>query len=149
DAIRANAVVVDPNQAGRVIFLTDTAKSGMQTLDNGKTMVGDVWFAGYPPPGIGQSATDIPWLQNSDTSYFTLGDAKFDPATGRLYIAEGIGVWWTYWPRRFKAFTYYSQSLGIEELVANDILVPPGGRPITASWDRPFFRSNNPTEFPT
>jgi len=148
-AITANAVAVDPNQAGRVIFLTDNAKSGMETLDSGVTMVGDVWYPRYPVPGISQVATDVPWLQDSGTSYLTLGDAMIDPTNGRLYIAEGLGVWWANWPKTFTGFIYYSQSLGIEELVANDIVAPPGGKPITASWDRPFFRSNDPAEFPS
>lgn len=147
--IEANAVVVDPNQAGRVIFLTENAKSGMETLDDGASMVGDVWYPTYPASGIQQEATDIPWLQGSDTRYFTLGDAKMDPTDGRLYIAEGIGVWWADWPKTYSPFVYHSQSLGIEELVANDILAPPGGRPITASWDRPFFYSDNPDKFPS
>lgn len=148
-AIGAYAVAVDPNQPGRVIFLSDNAKSGGETLDNGATTVGDVWYAHYPPPGVDQIAKDIPWLQDSDTSYFTLGDAKINPTNGRLYIAEGIGVWWADWPKTFTAFSYHSQSSGIEELVTNDIIVPPGGKPITASWDRPFFRSDNRDEYPS
>jgi hypothetical protein len=147
--IQANAVAVDPKQPGRVIFLTDSAKGGMETLDNGATMVGDTWYAKYPAPGIGQVATDIAWLQTSDTEYFTLGDAKIDPTDGRLYIAEGIGVWWADWPKKFQGFKYTSQSLGIEQLVANDIIAPQGGHPVTASWDRPFFYSANPEVFPS
>src|SRR5262249_49952113 len=75
--------------------------------------------------------------------------AMIDPTDGRLYVAEGIGVWWADWPRTFTGFIYTSQSLGIEELVATEIIAPPGGKPIVASWDRPFFRSDDPQEFPS
>jgi photosystem II stability/assembly factor-like uncharacterized protein len=149
-AMVAYAVAVDPNQAGRVIFISDTAKAGWETLDNGATLVGNSeWFPAYPPSGINQVATDIPWLQNSDTSYMTLGDAKIDPTNRRLYIAEGVGVWWTNWPQTFSPFTYYSQSLGIEELVANDIVVPAGGKPLLGVWDRGVFRSDDPDKYPS
>ena len=145
-----HAVVTDPSEAGRVIFISDTAKSGIETLDNGVTMVGnDTWYPTYPRGGIRQVANDIPWLEHSDTGYMTLGDAKIDPTDGKLYTAEGIGVWWTYWPKTFTSFTYNSQSLGIEELVANDILAPAGGRPLFGVWDRGIFRSDSPDTYPS
>src|SRR5262249_4948503 len=150
--ISAGAIAVDPKQPGRVVFVASatSAKSGWETLDNGATLVGnDRWFFAYPRPGIKQVADDIPWLQNSDNNFMTLGDAMIDPTDGRLYVAEGIGVWWADWPRTFTGFIYTSQSLGIEELVATEIIAPPGGKPIVASWDRSFFRSDDPQEFPS
>ena len=45
--------------------------------------------------------------------------------------------------------TYNDQSLGIEQLVANEIIVPPGGNPVLASWDRPFFYINNVNAYPS
>lgn len=146
----ASAIVTDPNWRGRVIFSGPAGgKSGLETLDNGKTWVGHgSWFPKYPSPGQRQIATDIPWLANSDTSYMTIGDMQIDPTDGLVYFAEGIGVWKADWPRTFVSFDWISQTRGIEELVANDIIVPPGGKPLTASWDRPFFRSDEPNTFP-
>ena len=40
-------------------------------------------------------------------------------------------------------------SVGIENLVANEIIVPPGGNPVLASWDRPFFYITNPNAYPS
>ena len=40
-------------------------------------------------------------------------------------------------------------SAGIENLVANEILVPPGGDPVLASWDRPFFYITNLNAYPS
>jgi hypothetical protein len=67
-----------------------------------------------------------------------------DPATpDLLWFAEGIGVWRANVPadRADPApIAFISQSAGIEQLVANQILSPPGGKPLLASWDRPVFR---------
>ena len=45
--------------------------------------------------------------------------------------------------------TWTDQSVGIENLVANEIIVPPGGDPVLASWDRPFFYITNPNAYPS
>ena len=45
--------------------------------------------------------------------------------------------------------TWTDQSVGIENLVATEIIVPPGGNPILASWDRPFFEITNPNAYPS
>jgi photosystem II stability/assembly factor-like uncharacterized protein len=145
----AKTIVTDPNRPGRVILSGPSGgKAGLETLDNGLTWVGG-WQWNYPPPGQKQIATDIPWLAHSDTSYMTIGDMKIDPTDGLVYFAEGIGVWKADWPKSHVAFDWISQSLGIEELVANDIIAPPGGKLLTASWDRPFFRSDDPAKFPS
>ena len=49
------------------------------------------------------------------------------------------------------ALTWIDFSVGIENLVANAILVPPvnGSAPILASWDRPFFKITNLNAYPT
>lgn len=145
----AKTIVTDPNRSGRVILSGPSGgKAGLETLDNGLTWVGG-WQWNYPPPGQKQIATDIPWLAHSDTTYMTIGDMKIDPTDGLVYFAEGIGVWKADWPKSHVTFDWISQSLGIEELVANDIIAPPGGERITASWDRPFFRSDDPVKFPS
>ena len=45
--------------------------------------------------------------------------------------------------------TWNDQSVGIEQLVANQIIVPPGGKPVVASWDRPFFYVSDPNAYPS
>ncbi len=147
----AQTVCADPNRAGRLIISGPSGgKSGRETLNNGVTWVGnDTWFATYPKGGQGQIANDIPWLATADTSFMTVGDMKIDKSDGLVYFAEGVGVWKTNWPTTFVSFNWTSQSLGIEELVANDVVCPVGGVPILAVWDRGVFRSSNPNTFPT
>ena len=50
---------------------------------------------------------------------------------------------------RPRTLTWTDMSVGIENLVANEIIVPPGGDPVLASWDRPFFYISNPNAYPS
>jgi hypothetical protein len=95
-----------------------------------------------------RTATDIPWLANTNESFMTAGKIMID-STGRLIFCEGIGVWTTSSPQAATT-AYQSQSKGIEELVPNQICVPPGGNPIFSAWDRPVFRGLiNPNSYPS
>src|SRR6185437_11824024 len=73
----------------------------------------------------------------------------FDPLVqGKLWTSDGVGVWNTNLPQTANGLiTWNSQSAGIEQLVANEIIVPPGGHPVLASWDRPFVYEANPDSF--
>jgi hypothetical protein len=81
------------------------------------------------------------------------GDMLFDPLIpNRLWFAEGIGVWRANIPDEAaspKSVTFVSQSKGIEQLVANQILAPPSGKPLVASWDRPVFYIDDPNSYPS
>ena len=63
----------------------------------------------------------------------------------KLWTSDGVGVWnTTNLPTsNFQWYTpviWNDQSVGIEQLVANEIIVPPGGHPVVASWDRAILR---------
>ena len=79
----------------------------------------------------------------------------FDPLVpNKLWASDGVGVWnTTNLPTaNFQWNTpvvWNDQSIGIEQLVANEIIVPPGGHPVLASWDRPFFYVANPNTYPS
>ena len=70
-----------------------------------------------------------------------------------LIASAGVGVWTTSLPTtNFTTNTpvvWTSESIGIEQLVANEIIVPPGGDPVLASWDRPFFYIDNANAYPS
>ena len=91
----------------------------------------------------------FPGLGGPHETYMSNGDMRIDPSDGKLYFAEGIGVWQTTFPRTEQPFNWYSQSKGIEQLVANWIWSVPGGALFVTSWDRPIFRSTNPEVFPS
>jgi photosystem II stability/assembly factor-like uncharacterized protein len=122
--------------------------------------------AGSTWSGYGNSetlvSTDIPWLAagnynpSGGFSYLDAGGLAFSPVTnGQLTLSAGTGVWTTTLPSSgFTSTTPYmwtDMSVGIEQLVANAILVPPvtGSSPILASWDRPFFKITNFNVYPS
>jgi hypothetical protein len=139
-----HTVMVDPFNPAHLVV---GAPSGalQQSLDGGKT------WSGYDI-NYSLSATDIPWLATT-SKYMTNGGMVFDPKVpGKLWASDGVGVWHTTLPQQFTSSTpivWNSQSAGIEQLVSNEVLVPPGGHPVVASWDRSFFYVNNPDTYPS
>lgn len=94
--------------------------------------------------GIG----DIPWLgwaqgAGGTNRFCDCTQAAFDQTgTNTLYATMGIGVMHQN-PTATNGVDppWQFQSLGIEELVANVGVTPPGGSFLAATWDRPFFNS--------
>ena len=107
------------------------------------------------------TSADIPWLADAQqveggaTNFLSLGGATFNPTNpSQMILTGGTGVWTTTQVPISGAtsstpVTWTDQSVGIENLVANEIIVPPGGDPVLASWDRPFFKITNPNSYPT
>jgi hypothetical protein len=140
-----DTVLVDPFDASRVVAVRDGGYLDISG-DRGATWSGILWGPGHNI----LVAPDIPWLGWTAETYMSTGDMLFDPVTaGRVWFAEGIGVWYTDLPATPpSAITFTSQSAGIEQLVANEIVAPPGGQPVVASWDRPVFYIADPEVFP-
>jgi hypothetical protein len=112
------------------------------TVNSGSSWTG-------PSSATTRTATDIPWLAVTNEAYMTAGQIAFD-LSGVLHFSEGIGVWTTTPVTTANPTTaWVSQTAGIEQLVANAVVKPPGENPITMSWDRPVFTITNPAQFPT
>ena len=109
-------------------------------------------------------ANDIPWLLKANSFagnpspyfYLSAGGLQFSPVTnGLLYQSAGTGMWSMNVPASDSTsstgLNWTDFSVGIENLVANAILVPPvtGSVPILASWDRPFFKITNLNAYPS
>ena len=77
----------------------------------------------------------------------------FNPLVpNQLITTGGTGVWNTILPQNWTASTpvvWNSQTAGIEQLCANQIIVPTSGHPVLASWDRAFFYVNDPNSYAT
>jgi hypothetical protein len=103
----------------------------------------------------------IPWLAQanqgipvSSSQYLDSGGLAFSPLTnGLLFLSGGTGMWQMTMPlsgaTSATTLMWSDFSVGIENLVANAIIVPPGGVPVLASWDRPFFKITNPNAYPS
>jgi hypothetical protein len=137
------AVAINPFNNNQIVCV-DNSGSQMNFSSNG----GATWS------GINTNtslvSTDIPWLGPTSTSggsgtdfYLTSGNAVFSPLTnGLLYYSTGVGMWSMTVPSSptsSTALTWNDMSVGIENLVVNEIVVPPGQGPVVACWDRPYF----------
>ena len=131
-------VAVDPSNPSRVFVGDAGVRDGKlwRSLDGGTT-----WTA------LGIALADVPggWTTTTDLDQWMSGGAlAFDPARpGMLWFAEGMGMW-TSKDLSDAEVTWTFTSDGIEELVANTAVKPPGKPLITASWDRGLFRHPTP-----
>lgn len=79
---------------------------------------------------------DPPWLTWKNNDYFTTAQVFFDPGVpDRIWGAIGDGVWRAQVPAGTSSVDWTSESRGIEQLVGNDVTVPPGGDAVLAGWD--------------
>src|SRR3984885_5342893 len=142
DSAGIQAVAVNPSNPNEIV-----AVSGAGYLDisynAGATWTGPMWSSNQV------TSADIPWLAAANKAlagnvYMTVGGAAFNPANpSQMVISAGTGVWTTTQVPTSGAtsstpVTWTDQSVGIENLVANEIIVPPGGDPVLASWS-PIF----------
>ncbi len=155
---QARVVCVDPRvaNAGRVIVsnINSGAQFITETVNAGSSF--DFTWNGN---GSGStknllSATgDVPWLATigNPSGNITTGDMKIDPTTGTVWGTTGWGVMSASVPVSQATFTWQSQSVGIEELVPQDIIAPGGkyGFPIPVCEDRPGFCLTDLTSYPT
>jgi hypothetical protein len=95
-------------------------------------------------------SADIPWLGPTSTVggsgtafYLDTGNCAFSPVTnGLLYTSSGVGVWSMSVPPSMTsgtALTYNDMTVGIENLVPNEIIVPQSNAPVIAVHDRSVF----------
>jgi hypothetical protein len=141
------AVAVNPSNANAIAIITPGGNLNV-SYNAGQTWSGINW-------GNTVSSPDIPWIahgnsENGASSYLDIGNMIFSSTNPNELIASaGTGVWNTPMPSATASTVPWTdQSAGIEQLVANQILVPPGGQPVLASWDRPFFYISSLASYP-
>jgi hypothetical protein len=139
-----HTVTVDPFNPSRIV-LASAAGTLNVSVDGGATWSGSNWASQL-------QATDVPWLASTG-NYMSTGNMIFDQLVpDKIWVSAGVGVWNANVAANFQWNTpviWNSQSAGIEQLVANDIVVAPGGHPVLASWDRPFFYVSDPNQYPS
>lgn len=147
------AIAINPlNQSEMMVI--DAAGGPNHSANGGSTWTGDIYG------NVTISSPDIPWIKNGNLQggsgtvyYLDVGGAAFHPVNNRqLFISAGTGVWVCQVPATVTsgtALSYVDQSVGIEQMVANSIAIPPGGVPVVASWDRPFFEVSNLNAYPS
>ena len=137
-------VTVDPANAARVVVMAGAGGITV-SLDHGATFT----------PFIGgiRSSPKIPWLAWTNESYMSPGNIMFDPLQSNVLIfAAGIGVWYTSPPNSYVSTVNWTTiTEGIENMEANRVVSPNfhASVPVVIQWDRPFFRINDPTAYPS
>lgn len=144
----AQAVCIDPNTPGRLIVSGPSgANFGTEAVNAYINSWHGTWNANFPTGHpLAYSSPSIPWLAVSGT-FLTLGDMVIDKTTGLVHAAIGVGTCHTNWPLTFTAFGWTDDSLGIEELVVQDIIAPVGGPVMYAVEDRGVFTLADPSVF--
>lgn len=126
-------IAAAPDDPTRMALTDDAVRDGhfWTSADGG---------ASWTSHEIAIDAPATPWLEATDLdSYMSSGRLLFDPIdSGRLWFAEGMGVWRTDDPTAAEV-VWTSETLGIEEVVVSDIVVPPGGSPLVTVADRQGF----------
>lgn len=118
-------IAIDPADPAHVILMRNGGKC-FESRDAGAT-----WTLHF----FHLNSAKIQWLGNQQNYWLSVGEIIFDPfAPGRLWFAEGFGVWWatnTAGPE----VQWHAASEGIEEACVNELIAPPGGKPVAAMWD--------------
>ena len=84
----------------------------------------------------------------------SIGGIEFSPSVpNELIVSDGVGVWTTVVPTQNFAWNtpviWNDQTLGIQQLVGVEVISPPGGNPVLASYDRAFIYISDPNTSPS
>lgn len=137
---RVHSICSDPTTANNIWAGIDSGD--IITSTNGGTIWADPNFDQTRSAGAGEPG----WLAATFETSMSNGNMVIT-STGRVIFAEGIGVWYTDSPAS-SGNAWNSMSKGIEQLVINKIISPPGGAPLTAVWDRCIFRNGSLSTYP-
>ena len=146
--------MVDPSNAANVTVINQGGPFVWST--NGTAAAASVSFSGttgFDLSGVPNvsNPTDVPWFGVGGTGlsqFFSIGPAIFDPSvSNKIWVGGGIGNYYTTTTSSYVFYT--SQSVGLAELISNDICSPPGYFPLWTCWDRPLWRITAPSVYPS
>jgi hypothetical protein len=144
-------IAVDPANASRLYAAGGGFKNFYRSTDGGLTWTS---LGTHTSSASGRANFQSPfgWKMSSTLrEWLSMGTLAFDPHyPGRLWFAEGMGVWRSDdIAGSNPAPVFHDVSHGIEEMVANDAIALPGGRLVTAVWDRLGFVHTDLTTAPS
>ncbi len=132
-------IAIDPSNPQRLVLSQDSGR--LFQSNNG----GQSWT--YLPYSI-SGKNDVPWIAWTDYGWLSIGQVKFDPLVkNRVFAATGTGVIYADLAPNANQINWQLESRGIEQLVGNDVISPPGGKPVVAAWDFGTFYITNPTTY--
>lgn len=116
----------------------DPASGRLYVFDQGgrpqTSADGSSWHRMLRSVDVGEN--DPPWLKVNDLNYVPVSMVMPDPVkSGRFWFATGVGPMHTDPGLLNLSMKWVTQVRGIEQLVTNDVIQPPGGAPLFAAWD--------------
>ncbi len=150
--VNANTIAIDPNSASQVAnhlaIINSFSGQILVSIDNGGS-----WQNTTNNPGQAASAPQPPWLatanqQSAGLPFFSGITIEYD-GSSNLWMGAGLGAWETPAPTSGSSTVWTANTVGIEQLVTNQIISPVGGSPLAAVWDKGFFLVKNPDVFPS
>jgi hypothetical protein len=131
---------VSGTEAHNVVLNPENANQVWAHQENGRLCYSSNAGVTFGEPIVfTRAATDIPYLEWTEESYMSNGCSVYDPTTGRIYFAMGIGVFWTPAPTSQAPIVWTSQSIGNEQLCSKRIQVTPNGKAYGCYLDRGVF----------
>lgn len=147
------AISVDPNSSCGASLHLAVSRNGSGDMMLNVTNGTGSWTG--PNFNQTQSATGAQpgWLNTANQ--LSAGAVQFNTlnivydSSSNIWAAAGLGVWTTPAPVAVNLTPWSSNNVGIEQLVINQVVSPPGGSPVVPVWDKGFFLVGNPDVFPT
>jgi len=142
---KATAIDVDPFDSNRIFVVISAGGWVKRSTDFGKTWGSlDLLTA---------EESDTPWLVTANkpkiprSAWISAGQLLFDSVEkGKLWFADGASIAATTDLASDKTISFTMVNNGIEALVSNQIIHPPGGAPVGTAWDFGGFRFANPDQ---
>lgn len=139
-------IAIDPQNTNSIVLAGDNGDLA-RSLDGGANwIINDSWHSNWPGPyGISYFPTAIKWMGDGNGNpgrgnRFFPSELSFHPTNGRCYAAQGIGVCWSLPPSSFVEWSWFDDSLGLEELETSHVMVPPGGKCMVSTHDQGMFK---------
>lgn len=134
-----HAFAIDPSNTNSVVVITQDGYC-THSSDGGATWLPMFFLGTQAVPQQSTFSTSILWMGKTRANPVgSMGGLRFHPTNGKLYASTGFGVSWSIPPTTYVDWQWYEDSLGLEELETDHIVVPPGGNPIICVRDKAFF----------
>lgn len=128
------AVTVNPADVNQVVAM----------IHGGRCFVSNNQGTTWTDHGFRLKSPTVLWQEQQSNYFLSVGELAFDPFNpGQLWFAEGFGVWRATVPVATPEIEWTSVSAGIEEMCGNDVIAPPGEKPVAAMWDLGAFYFND------
>lgn len=119
------------DEAGDIIESYDGGSTWPVNLDGKKTL----------------TSPEIPWISQTGSGWMSNGSMIYT-APNKLVFSAGAGVWFATLNRNATNVTWELHSLGIEQLVVNDVLATDKTGPLYSTWDFGIFNLTG-TSYPS